>query len=109
MITKDEEIGKLRTNVKHTNEALEEKGSEIVRIKADLDTAKEQLVTLEDSLETEKATALQEMSRGKSSALQTLQADLNAKHEADKKEWIEKHQQELSESLDAAKRDKQVS
>ena len=69
MITKDEEIGKLRTNLKLLNESIEEKDSEMIILKDELDLVKKQQITLEKSLESEKAVALQEISRGKAGAL----------------------------------------
>ena len=75
----------------------------------DLEFAKQQQVAFENSLESEKANALQEMSRGKASALQALKVELNLQHEKDKVEMTEQHAQELSEKLELAEREKQVS
>ena len=66
-------------------------------------------MAFENSLESEKANALQEMSRGKASALQALKVELNLQHEKDKVEMTEHHAQELSEKLELAEREKQVS
>ena len=63
----------------------------------------------ENSLESEKADALQEMSRGKASALKALKAELNLQHEKEKVEMTEEHAQELSKKLELAEREKQVS
>ena len=75
----------------------------------DLEFAKQQQVAFENSLESEKANALQEMSRGKASAMQALKAELNLQHEKDKLEMTEQHAQELSEKLELSEREKQVS
>ena len=75
----------------------------------DLEFAKQQQVAFENSLESEKANALQEMSRGKASALQALKVELNLQHEKDKLEMTEQHAKELSEKLELAEREKQVS
>ena len=109
MITKDEEIGKLRDNLKQTKESLENVEKQRNDLTQDLELAKEQHVALENSLESEKADALQEMSRGKSSALQTLKNELNVQHEKEKAEMMEQHVQEISNKLDLAEREKQVS
>ena len=109
MITKDEEIGKLRDNLKQTKESLEEVEKERTQLCQDLDFAKQQQVTLENSLESEKADALQEMSRGKASALQALKTELNLQYENEKAELMDKHAQEISEKLELAEREKQVS
>ena len=109
MITKDEEIGKLRDNLKQTKESLEEVEKDRTQLFQDLDLAKQQQVALENSLESEKADALQEMSRGKSSALQALKTELNIQHENEKAELMDKHAQEMSEKLEMAEREKQVS
>ena len=109
MITKDEEIGKLRDNLKGTKESLEEVEKERTQLCQDLDFAKQQQVTLENSLESEKADALQEMSRGKASALQALKTELNLQYENEKAELMDKHAQEISEKLELAEREKQVS
>ena len=97
MITKDEEIGKLRTNLKLLNESIEEKDSEMIILKDELDLVKKQQITLEKSLESEKAVALQEISRGKAGALQALQIEtekrideINKNHEKDKEDLIGK-------------------
>ena len=108
MITKDEEIGKLRDNLKQTKEALENVEKQRNDLSQGLELAKEQQVALENSLESEKADALQEMSRGKSSALQTLKSELNLQHEKEKAEMTEQHVQEISDKLDMAEREKQV-
>lgn len=101
--------------MKHTNEALEEKFIDIERLKDEIDLVKKQQLALEKSLESEKATALQEMSRGKSSALQALQADMekriseiSTKHEQDKGALKEQLDKETEEKLRAAEREKQV-
>ena len=114
MITKDEEIGKLRTNLKHANESIDEKDVDIAKLKDNMDTLKEQQVALEKSLEKEKAMALQEISRGKASAVQALQTeqekrieDLNNAHEKDKNEVIIKIKEEMKEKLQLADREKQ--
>ena len=109
MITKDEEIGKLRDNLKQTKESLENVEKQRNDLTQDLELAKEQHIALENSLESEKADALQEMSRGKSSALQTLKNELNVQHEKEKAEMMEQHVQEISNKLDLAEREKQVS
>ena len=109
MITKDEEIGKLRTNLKHANESIDEKDVDIAKLKDNMDTLKEQQVALEKSLEKEKAMALQEISRGKASAVQALQTeqekrieDLNNAHEKDKNEVVIKIKEEMKEKLQLA-------
>ena len=114
MITKDEEIGKLRTNLKHANESIDEKDVDIAKLKENLDTLKEQQVALEKSLEKEKAMALQEISRGKASAVQALQTeqekrieDINNSHEKEKNEVIIKIKEEMKEKLQLADREKQ--
>ena len=109
MITKDEEIIKLRTKVKHTQETLEEKEEEFGKLSNELDLVKKQQSLLEESLESEKAVALQEMSRGKSSALQALQTELNHRHDQEKEEMKSNLLQEMSDKLQSAEREKQVS
>jgi len=97
MITKDEEIGKLRTNIKQLNDTNDDKDAELLKLKEDLESAKKHQVVLEKSLESEKASALQEMSRGKASALQALQnetekriAEINSNHEKEKEDLTTK-------------------
>ena len=114
MITKDEEIGKLRTNMKELNECKEEKDQEILKLKDELDLVKKHQISLEKSLESEKATALQEISRGKASALQALRIEtekrieeINCNHEKDKQELLAKSKGEMEEQLKFGEREKQ--
>merc|ERR1712141_49101 len=114
MITKDEEIGKLRTNLKELNECKEEKDQEIFKLKDELDLVKKHQISLEKSLESEKATALQEISRGKASALQALQIEtekrieeINCNHEKDKEELLAKLKGEMDDQLKFGEREKQ--
>ena len=113
MITKDEEIGKLRLSLKSSMEQDSDKEKEIVKLKEEMEEMSKQQVVLEQSMESEKAAALQEISRGKSSALQALNTemekrltDLQAEHEKQQEELVEKHRKELSQLLDTANREK---
>ena len=113
MITKDEEIGKLRLSLKSSMEQDSDKEKEIVKLKEEMEEMSKQQVVLEQSMESEKAAALQEISRGKSSALQALNTemekrltDLQAEHETQQEELVEKHRKELSQLLDTANREK---
>ncbi len=113
IITKDEEIGKLRTNLKQTNTQVEEQVSEITKLKDEIDELKLQQLNLEKSLESEKAAALQEMSRGKAGAIQTLHADMEKKiadlvslHDQEKEQMGVKFNQDLEDKLQAADREK---
>ena len=108
MISKDEEIGKLRTKVKHLQDTLDENDEKTKSLRDELNLVKKQQLSLEQSLESEKATALQEMSRGKSSALQALQTELNNRHEQEKQDIKAELQQEMSDKLQLAEREKQV-
>ena len=108
MITKDEEIGKLRVDLKKTKESLDEKEGQLLVVSEELDNAKKQQINLENLLESEKAAALQEMSRGKSSALQALQTELHARHNLEKENLMELSKKELEEKLQMAQREKQV-
>ena len=113
MITKDEEISKLRLNLKSSMDQDSDKANEIAKLKEDMEEMRKQQVVLEQNMESEKATALQEISRGKSSALQALNtemekrlADLTAEHEAEQQELRSKHETELSQLHDKSNREK---
>ena len=56
------------------------KDETIETLKGEIDHMKQSKETLEKSFESERANALQEMSRGKSSALATLRSEMEAKH-----------------------------
>ena len=71
--------------------------------------------TLETALESDKASALQEMSKAKSSALQTLQQemernvlDLKDKHEKDLRDLEERLNKAKDEALAAAEKEREV-
>ena len=69
----------MRTSLKHLNEEKANCDEQIETLKNEIDTFKIGQQTLERSLENEKAMALQEMSRGKTGALQALQSDMEKK------------------------------
>ena len=113
MITKDEEIGKLRLSLKSSMEQDSDKEKEIAQLKQEMEEMSKQQVIFEQSMESEKAAALQEISRGKSSALQALNTemekrltDLQAEHENHQEELVDNHRKELSQLLDTANREK---
>merc|ERR1712029_1176597 len=87
IIVKDEEIGNLRSSLKQSGDANKAKDEDIETLKEEIDLLKQSKDTLEKSLEEEKAAALQEMSRGKTGALQALQADM----EKSMQELTDKH------------------
>ena len=83
MIDKDEEIGKLRSSLKRVTDESGSKDETIETFKEEIDQLKQSKDALEKSLEAEKAAALQEMSRGKTGALQALQTELGEKNKAE--------------------------
>ena len=102
IITKDEEIGKLRTSLKYIMEEKSDADEQIVIFKDEIDKLKQSQDALEKSVENEKATALQEMSRGKAGALQALKSDmenqftqLKLDHAQEKQQMIEKTKVEI--------------
>ena len=115
IITKDEEIGSLRIKLKDSTDAIEAHNSEIKDLKQEIDQMKDAQNTLENALESDKVSALQEMSKAKASALQTLQQemeqnvlDLKEKHEKDLKELEAKLKKQNEEALAAAAKEKEV-
>ena len=115
IITKDEEIGSLRIKLKDSTDTLEKHNAEITDLKQEIDQMKDAQNTLETALESDKASALQEMSKAKTSALQTLQQemeqnvlDLKEKHEKDLKELEAKLKKQNEDTLTAAEKEKEV-
>ena len=70
---------------------------------------------IQDALESEKSSALSEMSRGKAGAIQTLKDELDKKleelkesHEKDKKKLHAQWEEETKQKLMSSEKDKQV-
>lgn len=98
----------MRANLKRANEDLEAKDKEISVLKAELDQMKE-------TMNSEQSTALKEMSKNNSSALQTLKSEMEAKmKQAEEKhaqamtELKKKLEAEMADKLEAAAKDKEV-
>ena len=65
----------MRSRLKQNKEEAEEKEASVVRLGQEVERMKGEREQMERAMESEKATALQEISRGKVSALQKLQAE----------------------------------
>ena len=114
IITKDEEVGKLRTNLKHAIEEKNASDEQMVTLKNEIDKLKQGQDILEKSVENEKAVALQEMSRGKAGALQTLKLEmekqieqLKSNHALETEKLIEQNKIESESKLNEIEREKQ--
>lgn len=108
MIKRDEEIGSLRTKLKSAGEEADSKDGEISGLKEEVERLKGSRETLEKTLEGEKAAALQEISRGKASAIQTLQAEMEERQKEALEQLDGKIREEMRVALEAADREKEV-
>ena len=108
MITKDEEIGKLRSNLKRAQDTSDDHESEVKRLTSELEVSRRDLTSIQSAMESEKAATVEEMSLGKSNALESLKSELNEKFIKEKEELEEKHRLELSEKEESMDKERQV-
>jgi hypothetical protein len=116
IITKDEEISGLRATMKKSGEELAASLKEASELRLEIEQLKSAQDTVEKALEVEKAAALQELSRGKASAVQTLHAEAEERmqemrqlHERELEGLERKIRAEMEERLAAVQREKEVS